>query len=788
MVNSSWLAAALGAISFMLAADGTLANTGFRPPSSPTYGNIETCPARCSDSGANAGNWSVYANLNQLRRCEQAMFYAFSLYDPVDDRTINHRIHACASFGPDFSMIPVSGAPIPPSSPMDVHFEVGWWQEGFGLAAPGLRSLIRQIRTYIDRGHGDTDTPFVMFGQSGQATIGVYIGQGLLNQGISESSKSALGILQDNLEKLNVSTPSMAMQLCGPEYGSTHTFGAMVTSNGTFGPIQDAIKAWGSATCLSFAGSTTFSGQAKFSTPLLQLNGTTNSSTSNATINARGVLHARATCRTVQVQDGDSCAALATRCGISAAAFTKINPGSSFCSTLKPKQHVCCTSGDLPDVRPKPNQDGSCYSYQVKKDDNCANLAAEYGLTVDQIDDFNKETWGWGGCQVLFFDAIICLSSGSPPFPAPISNAVCGPQKPGSKPPTDGSDIATLNPCPLNACCNIWGQCGVTQDFCVDTNTGAPGTAAPGTYGCISNCGHTLVKGDGTGAIKIGYFEGYNLDRKCLFQDAAQIDTSRYTHIHFAFGFLTETFEVTLGNALSTYQFGEFKSLTGVKKILSFGGWTFSNADSTYHIFRNSVAPANRLKAATNIANFIKEHDLDGVDIDWEYPGAPDLPDIARRGDKDEGYNFLLFLLVLKNALPGKSVSIAAPSSYWYLKQYPIKDMAKVLDYIVFMSYDLHGMTFLFTIFFLLLAAALSLHSSFFSFFSFPLSRISFFPFLSFPFCFFFFPFSLAPILFSNTLLLLLLLLLVPFFLPFFPFFFLFLPFSFPFFLFQIAC
>ena len=50
-----------------------------------------------------------------------------------------------------------------------------------------------------------------------------------------------------------------------------------------------------------------------------------------------------------------------------------------------------------------------------------------------------------------------------------------------------------------------------------------------------------------------------------------------------------------------------------------------------------------------------------------------------------------MFLAVLKNLLPGKTVSIAAPASYWYLKAFPIASISKVVDYIVFMTYDLHG-------------------------------------------------------------------------------------------------
>lgn len=381
---------------------------------------------------------------------------------------------------------------------------------------------------------------------------------------------------------------------------------------------------------------------------------------------------------------------MAAKCGIPVAAFLKINSGEGFCVNMKPKQHVCCTMGTMPDFSPKKNADGSCYAYQIIENDNCDTLAAEYSLTKEKIESYNKKTWGFSGCDPLYKETVICLSEGEPPFPSSISNAVCGPRKPGSVAPTDGSDIAELNPCPLNACCNIWGQCGITTSFCVDTNTGNPGTAAEGTFGRTPNCGTDTVKGTGSGDIRIGYFEGYNIGRKCLFQDAAQIDTSKYTHIHFGFGTLTPNYTVEVGDVLSSYQFEEFKKIKNIKRILSFGGWDFSTMPDTYFIFREGVKPANRLKMATSIAEFIKKHDLDGVDIDWEYPGAPDLPDIPP-ADEDDGKNYLAFLVILRNLLPLRTVSIAAPASYWYLKQYPIKEIGKVINYIVYMTYDLHG-------------------------------------------------------------------------------------------------
>lgn len=99
---------------------------------------------------------------------------------------------------------------------------------------------------------------------------------------------------------------------------------------------------------------------------------------------------------------------------------------------------------------------------------------------------------------------------------------------------------------------------------------------------------------------------------------------------------------------------------------------------------------------AQSIAKFIIDNELDGVDIDWEYPAAPDLPDIPA-GDPAEGINYLKFLITLKQLLPtDKTLSFAAPASFWYLKGFPIAQIMKVVDYVVYMTHDLHGQVSLF--------------------------------------------------------------------------------------------
>lgn len=98
-------------------------------------------------------------------------------------------------------------------------------------------------------------------------------------------------------------------------------------------------------------------------------------------------------------------------------------------------QLVCCSGGSLP--VPEPDSYGNCKIHEVQSDESCWSIANDQSslFSVDDLEDFNKRTLGWGGGKNLQASTIICLSPGNPPLPKPIPNAMCGPVKPGTQAP-----------------------------------------------------------------------------------------------------------------------------------------------------------------------------------------------------------------------------------------------------------------------------------------------------------------------------------------------------------------
>lgn len=99
----------------------------------------------------------------------------------------------------------------------------------------------------------------------------------------------------------------------------------------------------------------------------------------------------------------------------------KANPKTNLCSTLAEGQHVCCSQGSMPDLKPKQGSDGYCAVYTTKEDDYCSKIAASLMLTTDDLETFNKNTWGWNGCKVLYPNFKMCVSTGAAPMPAIVA-------------------------------------------------------------------------------------------------------------------------------------------------------------------------------------------------------------------------------------------------------------------------------------------------------------------------------------------------------------------------------
>ncbi|GAW17403.1 hypothetical protein ANO14919_068600 [Xylariales sp. No.14919] len=259
-----------------------------------------------------------------------------------------------------------------------------------------------------------------------------------------------------------------------------------------------------------------------------------------------------------------------------------------------------------------------------------------------------------------------------------------------------GADAAVPGTtCPLNVCCSFYGFCGTTSLFCVNT----PGTETP----CQSNCDQppatTLSTGEVTNLV-IGYFEAWAPSSTgCNKRDIKYIQeiAGSLSHLYVAFGSMApHTYEITPMNGIAISTISEIMNLKqsapGLRIYLSLGGWTYSdNGTETQPVWGDlSSTPQKRNMFINNLAKFMRTWGFDGVDLDWEYPGAPD-----RGGMERDVPNYVSLLQDIRTRWDGMAngwgLSFTAPSSYWYMRWFDIGNLTAAADWVNLLTYDLHG-------------------------------------------------------------------------------------------------
>lgn len=115
--------------------------------------------------------------------------------------------------------------------------------------------------------------------------------------------------------------------------------------------------------------------------------------------------------------------------------------------------------------------------------------------------------------------------------------------------------------------------------------------------------------------------------------------------------------------------------------IAAIGGWAadgFSDA---------ALTPASRYNFARNVQNLINQYGLDGIDIDWEYPGSSAAGIKSRPEDRE---NFTLLLTALRDVLGAETwISVAGTGDSAYLtRSAEIDKIAPLITHFNLMSYD----------------------------------------------------------------------------------------------------
>lgn len=385
------------------------------------FSQLSSCPNNCADLGADPKNWTFIHDTAKFSSCNQTVLFDLNLHNDITNVSTSTTIRACTSSdkinyngqsAPGLATAAASGGCGNFTAASNASVEVTWsGNTGVALNQDRLDSLLGLIKKQL----GDISAACkfnVLFSKLGDGTIlGLYAGENV------DSLRSFDGLAKQlSNQALSSKAEFIVAQHCGKGVNGASTIGLVLSTKGDLGFAQKSLQRLSNATCVDGLENTS-----KSTSAAIYIKPKTASASSLSSVKNRRVRNheSRASvCSTVQVVSGDSCASLATECGITGAQFSQYNP--NICSTLAVGQFVCCSAGSLPDFSPQPGPDGACATYTVQANDFCDSIAKAHFITSQQIESFNTKTWGWQGCTNVELGQVICLSSGEYRDPSSI--------------------------------------------------------------------------------------------------------------------------------------------------------------------------------------------------------------------------------------------------------------------------------------------------------------------------------------------------------------------------------
>jgi chitinase len=192
-----------------------------------------------------------------------------------------------------------------------------------------------------------------------------------------------------------------------------------------------------------------------------------------------------------------------------------------------------------------------------------------------------------------------------------------------------------------------------------------------------------------TTPVVIGYVGGFH-----GLLETEHIDVKKLTHINYAFIDIKDGQAFLTNEKTDTTNFRKLNLLKednpGLKILISIGGWAWSEN------FSDAVlTDSSRKIFAKSAVKIIKDHNLDGVDIDWEYPGMPGEEDNVYRPEDRENFTLMFEeirreLDVLEKESGEKKLLTTAVAGFEeFLKHSEMDQASKYLDFVNLMTYDL---------------------------------------------------------------------------------------------------